>query len=182
MSEQGETLKRFNTLDGHGLKLLQSADEPLKDQAAFFKAQIINWLIGATDGHGKNFSIFLRPEGRYGLTPSYDVLSAQPALDQKQIPRNKFKLAMSVGKSRKCEILNIVGRPFIETGKEAGLGKTIMRQVVSELLEQAGKASEETVAKMPADFAGEIHQSISAAITDRLHMLEATSEEALAFG
>ena len=23
MSEQGETLKRFNTLDGHGLKLLQ---------------------------------------------------------------------------------------------------------------------------------------------------------------
>ena len=165
-----------------GLKLLQSADEPLKDQAAFFKAQIINWLIGATDGHGKNFSIFLRPEGRYGLTPSYDVLSAQPALDQKQIPRNKFKLAMSVGKSRKCEILNIVGRHFIETGKEAGLGKTIMRQVVSELLEQAGKASEETVAKMPADFAGEIHQSISATITDRLHILEATSEEALAFG
>jgi 3-deoxy-D-manno-octulosonate 8-phosphate phosphatase (KDO 8-P phosphatase) len=25
MSEQGETLKRFNTLDGHGLKLLQQA-------------------------------------------------------------------------------------------------------------------------------------------------------------
>ena len=25
MSEQGETLKRFNTLDGHGLKLLQKA-------------------------------------------------------------------------------------------------------------------------------------------------------------
>ena len=26
MSEHGETLKRFNTLDGHGLKLLQKAD------------------------------------------------------------------------------------------------------------------------------------------------------------
>jgi 3-deoxy-D-manno-octulosonate 8-phosphate phosphatase (KDO 8-P phosphatase) len=24
-SEQGETLKRFNTLDGHGIKLLQKA-------------------------------------------------------------------------------------------------------------------------------------------------------------
>ncbi|MDO8973748.1 type II toxin-antitoxin system HipA family toxin [Reyranella sp.] len=163
-----------------GLKLLQSADEPLKDQAAFFKAQIINWLIGAMDGHGKNFSIFLRPEGRYGLTPFYDVLSAQPALDRKQIPRNKFKLAMSVGKSRKYEILNIVGRHFIETGKKAGLGKTIMGQVVSELLEQADKASEETVAKMPADFAGEIHESISAAMTERLHVLEATFEKALA--
>lgn len=154
------------------LKLLQSADEPLKDQAAFFKAQIINWLIGATDGHGKNFSIFLRPEGRYGLTPFYDVLSAQPALDKKQIPRNKFKLAMSVGKSRKYEIINIVGRHFIETGKEAGLGPTVMRHVVTELLERAGSASGEALAKMPADFVGEIHESITAAMVMRLRMLE----------
>jgi serine/threonine-protein kinase HipA len=87
---------------------------------------------------------------------------------------------MSVGKSRKFEVLNIVGRHFMETGKEAGLGKTIMGQVVSELLEQTDKASEETVAKMPADFAGEIHESISAAMTERLHVLEATFEEALA--
>lgn len=163
-----------------GLKLLQSADEPLKDQAAFFKAQIVNWLIGAMDGHGKNFSIFLRPEGRYRLTPFYDVLSAQPALDRKQIPRNKFKLAMSVGRSRKYEILNIVGRHFIETGKEAGIGQTIMRQVVTELLERAGKASEETVAKMPADFAGEIHESIFAAMATRLPMLESTFGKTLA--
>lgn len=163
-----------------GLKLLQSADEPLVDQAAFFKSQIINWLIGATDGHGKNFSVFLRPEGRYGLTPFYDVLSAQLALDQKQIPRNKFKLAMSVGKSRKYEIINVVGRHFIESGKEAGLGSTIMRQVVTEILEQAGKASDEAVARMPADFAGEIHESITAAMAARLRLLESTFEEALA--
>lgn len=166
----------------NGLKLLQSADEPLKDQAAFFKAQIINWLIGATDGHGKNFSILLRPEGRYGLTPFYDVLSAQLALDQKQIPRNKFKLAMSVGNSRKYEIINVVGRHFIETGKEAGLGPTIMNQVVTELLEQAGKASAEALAKMPTDFAGEIHESITAAMAMRLRLLEATFGEALASG
>jgi serine/threonine-protein kinase HipA len=161
-----------------GLKLLQSADEPLKDQAAFFKAQIINWLIGATDGHGKNFSISLRPEGRYGLTPFYDVLSAQPALDQKQIPKNKFKLAMSVGKSRRYEMINILGRHFIETGKEAGLGSTIMKQVLTEVIEQAGKASDVTIAKMPADFSGEIHESISVAMTARLRMLEATLNEA----
>ncbi|MCM2503991.1 type II toxin-antitoxin system HipA family toxin [Aureimonas altamirensis] len=157
-----------------GLKLLQSADEPLKDQAAFFKAQITNWLIGATDGHGKNFSIFLRPEGRYGLTPFYDVLSAQPALDERQIPRNRFKLAMSVGNSRKYEIIKIVGRHFIETGKEAGLGQTIIRQVVSDLLEEAVQASEAAIAGMPADFAGEIHDSVSAAMAARLRILEAT--------
>ncbi|MFM8858903.1 MAG: HipA domain-containing protein, partial [Methylocystis sp.] len=155
------------------------ADEPLKDQSAFFKVQIINWLIGATDGHGKNFSISLRPEGRYGLTPFYDVLSAQPDMDQKQIPKNKFKLAMSIGKSRKYEMINILGRHFVETGKEAGLGSTSVKQVITEVIEQAGKVSDVTIAKMPADFAGEIHESISAALTARLCVLEAAFNEVL---
>ncbi|WFU85618.1 HipA domain-containing protein [Bradyrhizobium sp. CIAT3101] len=35
--------------------------------------------MGATDGHAKNFSIFLAPGGRYHLTPLYDVLTASPA-------------------------------------------------------------------------------------------------------
>ena len=41
------------------LNLLKGSDRPAEDQKAFLKAQIIFWLIGATDGHGKNFSIFL---------------------------------------------------------------------------------------------------------------------------
>lgn len=56
------------------LKLLQRADTPLEDQAAFFASQILFWLIGATDGHAKNFSIFLRPGGRYGLTDRKSVV------------------------------------------------------------------------------------------------------------
>ncbi len=163
-----------------GLKLLRGADMPLQDQANFFKAQIINWLIGATDGHGKNYSIFLQPEGRYALTPFYDVLSAQPAVDQKQIPKNKFKLAMSVGKNRKYNIVNITGRHFIETGKEAGLGIAIMKQVVTQVIEKAGKVSEKTFAKMPSDFAEGIHISITKAMETRLQLLEATFEKALA--
>jgi hypothetical protein len=30
----------------------------------FFRSQILFWLIGATDGHAKNFSVFLKPGGR----------------------------------------------------------------------------------------------------------------------
>ena len=40
------------------LKLLNSSDVPAEDQKTFLKAQILFWLIGATDGHAKNFSIF----------------------------------------------------------------------------------------------------------------------------
>jgi hypothetical protein len=43
-----------------------------------------SWLqLCATDGHAKNFSIFLEPEGRFRLTPRYDVLSALPVLGTK---------------------------------------------------------------------------------------------------
>jgi len=159
------------------LKLLQRADEPLLDQAVFFKCQILFWLMGATDGHGKNFSVFLRPEGRYGLTPLYDVLSAQPAFDARQIPHGKYKLAMSAGKGRKYRIVDITGRHFIETGKEAGLGPTIMQQVVADILEQAGSATDRALAQMPEDFAGDIHESISKAINARLRLLKPTLGE-----
>jgi len=154
------------------LKLLQRADEPLIDQAAFFKSQILFWLIGATDGHGKNFSLFLRPEGRYGLTPFYDVLSAQPAFDQRQIPHGKYKLAMSVGKSRKYRINGVRGRHFVETGKEAGLGSIIMKKVIADIFEKAGTAPDQALAKMPEDFATDIHVSVKNAVDARLSLLE----------
>jgi serine/threonine-protein kinase HipA len=159
------------------MALLRSSDEPAKDQAAFFKSQILFWLLGATDGHAKNFSVFLRPGGGFQLTPFYDVLSAQPALDKKQIPHNKYKLAMSVGKSRKYQILNIVGRHFVETGKEAGLGPTIIKNVITDILEKAASAPERALALMPEDFAADIHESITRAISARLPLLKGALDE-----
>lgn len=155
------------------LRVLQRADHPLENQAAFFKSLILFWLIGATDGHAKNFSIFLRPEGRYGLTPIYDVLSAQPAYDRDQIPRGKYKLAMSAGDSRKYRIGDVSGHHFVETGREAGLGQTIIGKVIREVLERADEAPDRTLVRMPGDFATEIHDSVAAAVRSRLGLLEA---------
>jgi serine/threonine-protein kinase HipA len=159
------------------LNLLRSSDDPLADQAAFFKSQILFWLIGATDGHAKNFSVFLRPGGGFSLTPFYDVLTAQPAFDARQIPHNKYKLAMSVGKNRKYPILNIVGRHFVETAKEAGLGPTIIREVLEDILREAISAPDRALAKMPKDFARDIHDSVVHAMAARLRLLEAALAE-----
>ncbi|TJW23235.1 MAG: type II toxin-antitoxin system HipA family toxin, partial [Mesorhizobium sp.] len=74
------------------LTLLKGSDTPAVDQATVLKAQILFWLIGATDGHAKNFSIFLASGGSYRLTPLYDVLSAEPSLDTGQIERKQMKL------------------------------------------------------------------------------------------
>lgn len=159
------------------LQLLQRSDEPQKDQMDFFKSQILFWLIGATDGHAKNFSIFLKPGGRYSLTPFYDVLSAQPAFDKGQIPNNKYKLAMSAGTNRHYRVLEVAGRHFVQSGKEAGLGPTLMRRVIEEILSEADAAPDRALSQMPPDFAGEVYTSIAASIKQRLRLLEPAMAE-----
>lgn len=153
------------------LRLLQGADQPLEDQSDFLKALILFWLIGAADGHGKNFSIFLRPGGRYGMTPLYDILTAQPALDRRQIPNNRYKLAMSAGRNRKYRILDIAGRHFVETAREAGLGTATIVHVIREILEKADTACQKALEEMPPDFAEETHASVAAAMPSRARLL-----------
>ena len=119
------------------LNLLKGSDTPAKDQEMFLKAQLLFWLMGATDGHAKNFSIFLGPGGSFRLTPLYDVLTAQPSLDAHQIRRNQMKLAMSAGCNRHYRIDDIHGRHFIQTGEEAGLPKSLVRAAIEEVARMA---------------------------------------------
>lgn len=158
------------------LNRLQESDDPLADQARVLKSQILFWLIGATDGHAKNFSVFLRPGGRFQLTPFYDVLSAQPAFDAKRIPHNKYKLAMSVGVKPHYTILDVHGRYFVETGRAAGLGPTVIRRVLDEVRAEAAAAADRTRAKMPADFPDSLHASVADAIKHRLPKLDTADE------
>lgn len=155
------------------LRLLQRADSPLEDQDHFLTCLILFWLIGATDGHGKNFSIFLRPNGRYGMTPIYDVLTAQPAFDRGQIRKNSYKLAMSAGSKRHYRIFEVAGRHFVETAKEAGVGPAVISLVIRTILEQAKTAPQRAMERMPADFEANIHESVVAAMRRQLNILEA---------
>lgn len=173
--------RKYQSDGGPGMRdivrLLNGANDPRADQAAFFKSQILFWLIGATDGHAKNFSIYLEPSGRFSLTPFYDVLSAQPAADRGQIAPSKFRLAMSAGTNRHYRLSEIMGRHFVQTGKAAGLGADLMRRAILELLGQAANAVSKARAEMPADFADEVHASIAAAIDRRLpHLISALAE------
>lgn len=173
--------RKYQSDGGPGMRdiigLLNGANDPRADQAAFFKSQILFWLIGATDGHAKNFSIFLEPGGRFSLTPFYDVLSAQPAADRGQIAPPKFRLAMPAGTSRHYRLSEVMGRHFVQTGKAAGLGADLMRRAISELLDLETNAVSQARAAMPADFADEVHDSIAAAIDRRLPHLASALEE-----
>lgn len=153
------------------LKLLDGSDSPAEDHATILKAQILFWLIGATDGHAKNFSIFLSPGGGFRLTPLYDVLTAQPSLDSGQIERRQFRLAMSVGASRHYRMEEIVGRHFVQSGEAAGLPKTLIRETLEMMADRAAKAVDEVEQSLPGDFPMQIHRSVKAGLEERLKRL-----------
>jgi serine/threonine-protein kinase HipA len=153
------------------LKLLKGSDQPIEDQKLFLKAQIIFWLMGATDGHAKNFSIFLRSGGSFSLTPFYDILTVQPYYDAKQVEQKKFKLAMSVGNNNHYQIDEIQGRHFIQTVEKAGLPRYIAEEAIGEILFTSEQALAKIEESLPHDFPENIHHSVSRAMKERLKHL-----------
>ena len=153
------------------LKLLRGSDEPLSDQRSFLKANIVFWIMGATDGHAKNFSIFLSPGGRFRMTPLYDVISAQPSVDSKQVLRKQFRLAMAFGTKPHYQIRQIAPRHFFQTGDQAGMGRQVTESVIQELQDGAASAVESVLAHLPVDFPDEVASSMEAGIKGRLRLL-----------
>lgn len=148
--------RKYQSEGGPGIveicELLQGSDEPLRDRADFLKANVLFWLIGATDGHAKNFSIALMPGGRFTMTPLYDVLTVQPSLDARQIQIKDMKLAMRVGKGRHYKVSEIQGRHFVETGLAAGFSREQVAQVFEDIKARAEQAFEAAMADMPPGF------------------------------
>jgi serine/threonine-protein kinase HipA len=66
---------------------------PAEDVATFTDALLLNWLIGGSDGHAKNYSVLHAQRG-VRLAPLYDIASALPYPD---LNTPKLKLAMKLG-------------------------------------------------------------------------------------
>jgi serine/threonine-protein kinase HipA len=153
------------------MELLLGSDDPNKDQYDFFKANVLFWLLGATDGHGKNFSVSLLPGGRFHMTPLYDVLTVQPTVDARQIERKYFKLAMNFGNSNHYKVANIVGRHIVETGVQSGLSRAVVQGLFEELQETSHAIVEATFNQLPEGFPEVLLASIDGALKARLHLL-----------
>jgi serine/threonine-protein kinase HipA len=159
------------------LQLLRGSDDPLADQRVFLKANIVFWLMGATDGHAKNFSVFLRPGGRFRLTPLYDVISAQPSVESKQLLWKNFRLAMSFGTKPHYAIRQVVPRHFFQTATLAGIGKDVVPSIIEELRGEVIVAVDRVKEDLPSGFPGKIADSISNGIKRRLQILESGDQD-----
>jgi serine/threonine-protein kinase HipA len=108
--------RKYEADGGPGMRrimdLLRGSDTAAQDRATFFRAQLLFWLMAATDGHAKNFSLRLLPDGAYRLTPLYDILSIHPLLGNgagKLDPR-KARLAMAVEGRNRHYVLHDIHR------------------------------------------------------------------------
>ena len=154
------------------LDLLRGSDDPEADRRLFVKAQIVFWLLGATDGHAKNFSIFLKPGGRFRMTPLYDVMSAQPAVDAGRLRENGFRLALAVGDNRHYAIGTILPRHFAQTAAREGVPAHAIDEICRELSEGAESAMESVLASLPRDFPADLVDSVTGGLRRRLRPIE----------
>lgn len=159
------------------LGILRGSQAAEVDRRNFLMAQLIFWLLAAPDGHAKNFSIFIEPEGRFRMTPLYDVMSAWPVtgVGPNLFDRKKLKLAMSVrGKSKHDRIESIQRRHWNETAKRNAMGVDF-EPVIEQVLAAVPGVIEHVAAELPAGFPVRVSDGIFEGLRAQARRLAAMS-------
>jgi len=167
--------RKYEKQGGPGMKdilrLLVTSEQPA-DPANFVKAQLLFWALAATDGHAKNFSLFLYPRGSYRMTPLYDVLSAWPIIGKgsRQLAYQKAELAMTVrGKNAHYELASIRRRHWDNVAQLAGLKDAA--EIVASVAAAAPSIITEVQARLPTSFPSDMADRIFTGLTQSLKRL-----------
>lgn len=122
---------------------------------------LLFWVLGAIDGHAKNFSIFLEAGGRYRLTPIYDVMSAYPLLAKKQMIKQKLKMAMSLkSKNRHYHWHEILLRHWLSMAEICQFDVTEMQRIIDEVFDNMENVIGQVSQQLPENFPQAISQPI----------------------
>ncbi|CAM2166123.1 serine/threonine-protein kinase HipA [Paraburkholderia sacchari] len=133
------------------------------DRRHFFLAQLVFWLLAATDGHAKNFSIAHLPGSRYAATPLYDVLSAHPIIGRgrNHLPAQRASLAMAVrGRNAHYRIAQILPRHWIAQGQRVGFAAAQVEAMMETVAGATEHVIGEVAAQLPGDFPLDVAESI----------------------
>jgi serine/threonine-protein kinase HipA len=161
---------KYESDGGPGLvaiaRVLAGSESREDDLATLLRAQLLFWMLAATDGHAKNYSLHLLAQGRYRLTPLYDVLSAWPVTGPRhdQLHRTKLKLAMAVrGASKHYRVADIQRRHFNMTAKQCGLGAD-MEPIIADVVAKTPDVIEQVGRGLPKGFPEELFDAITSGL------------------
>ncbi|MES2889916.1 MAG: type II toxin-antitoxin system HipA family toxin [Pseudomonadota bacterium] len=125
-----------------------------QDLGTLLKTQLLFWLLGAPDGHAKNFSLRLWPQGRFSLTPLYDVMSIWPVVGAgpRQVPLQKVKLAMAMGGPNPHYRHHAIQRRHFNRTAARYFGQPDAEGVIAAVLARTPGAIDTVAARLPAGF------------------------------
>jgi serine/threonine-protein kinase HipA len=144
------------------LDVLAGSSRADQDRTTFLLSQFAFWLMAAIDGHGKNFSIALRPGNQYHLTPLYDVLSAWPIIGEApgKLSLHKASLAMAVrSKNAHYKLLDIQPRHWRTLADKSGAPDTFEAMVM--MAEAVAGALDRVGGELPEGFPMKVWNSLS---------------------
>jgi len=137
--------------------------------------QLLFWMLRAPDGHAKNFSIqLLAGEGRFRLTPIYDVMSAYPVIGAgpNQWADHDIKMAMALlGKSRHYLARGIMRRHFNSTARKVGYGNDA-EPLLQEFIARTPGVVEKIRTDLPAGLSEQVADKILGGLLNAAEALE----------
>ena len=169
-----------NKYESHGgpgiveiMNVLKESDLPNEDRAEFMRAQAVFWLLGAIDGHAKNFSLKLEFGGGFKMTPIYDVLSVEPLAAQGKIPRPKLKLSLAIGGAKSHRQLDII-EPihFYQTADACGFMRNDLEEIFDDIVRRSAGVCADAKKMAPPTFPVRQLNAIVKAIKSRTQLLE----------
>jgi serine/threonine-protein kinase HipA len=156
-------------------RILRGSVNRDSDLACMLKAQILFWMLAATDGHAKNFSLRILSQGRFHLTPLYDVLSIWPIMGEghNKISWHNAKLAMSVrGKNKHYLLKSIQRRHFNAMAAQCGVGETA-ESLIKDILVATPVVIATVQKDLPKGFPQHVLEAVLQGLTKSAAQLEA---------
>ena len=148
--------------------ILRGSEAAGEDLMGLLSTQLVFWMLAATDGHAKNFSLHLYAGDRYRLTPRYDVLSAWPIIGAGPglLDVQRVRLSMALhGRNKHYRLRDILPRHFVSTAQRFGLGEP-MRERMLHIAMRTGAVIDEVGARLPEGYPLQVAETIFAGLRD----------------
>jgi serine/threonine-protein kinase HipA len=127
------------------MKTLETSRTASSDRDLFMRACTLNFVIGGTDAHAKNYAVIHLEGGSFRLAPLYDVISVIPYEDR----HRDRKLAMSVGGEYRYD--RIAPRHWEREAETCGYDADAAVGHVRDLVARLPDAASDVLARCRAD-------------------------------
>ena len=103
---------------------------PKLDMVNYWEQMVFSWITGNADMHLKNFSLYSKEQGKYLLTPAYDMLSTALVM-----PEDTEELALTLnGKKHKIKKAD-----FVTSMQASGLEEKVINNIFAKFTKAKDK-------------------------------------------